>query len=138
MPKPPFTQGSLFNRHVLYHCTIFVNTNTRIRYISFELYRILEKLSPLENRSSNIIVQLLGFAEFFFAYSAEGALEILGQILEFRSGSDSVFGISLSLVVFPAANLTYVFFHFILPYLSLFSICFCLRIYYIIVFCFYL
>lgn len=49
--------------------------------------------------------------EVILAYSAKGALEILGKILKLGSGSDAVLGSACLLVIFPSANVTYVFFH---------------------------
>ena len=57
-------------------------------------------------------VLLLFLAEGILAHSAKGALEILGQILELCSGSYSVFGIAELLIIYPSANVAYVFFHF--------------------------
>ena len=62
--------------------------------------------------SLNLLINIkLSLAEKLLAYSAKGADEILGKILEFCAGSDSVFGVAKRLIVFPSASLTYVFFH---------------------------
>ena len=52
------------------------------------------------------------FGEIVFVYAAEGTFEIRGEILEFRSGSDTVLGSAERFVIYPAANVTYIFFHF--------------------------
>ena len=60
-----------------------------------------------------IIILLFSLAEHILAYSAEGAFEIVGKILELGAGSDAVVGIAKSLIIFPSASVTYVFFHFV-------------------------
>ena len=54
---------------------------------------------------------ILCFAEVILAYAAKGAEEILRKVLKFRAGGNSVLGVADSLVIFPAANVAYVFFH---------------------------
>ena len=55
-----------------------------------------------------VILFLFCFREHILAYSAKGADEIVGKILEFSTGGNSVLGIAESLIIFPAANITYV------------------------------
>ena len=42
--------------------------------------------------------------EFFLAHRAEGALEILGQILKLGAGGDAALGVAQLLIIFPAAD----------------------------------
>lgn len=60
-------------------------------------------LSPFMKKSS--------FNEIGLVYSAEEALKIIGKILEFCAGSDTLFGAAFAFIVFPSAKLAYVFFH---------------------------
>ena len=53
----------------------------------------------------------LFFRKAVLAHRAEGAFEILGKILKARSGSYAVLGSTNLFVIFPSANVTYVFFH---------------------------
>ena len=52
---------------------------------------------------------LFSFAEVFFVYAAEGANEIFGKIFELRAGFDTIIGVAHSFIVFPTANIAYVF-----------------------------
>jgi len=61
---------------------------------------------------------ILRFAEAILAYSAKGTSKILGKVLKFRSGSDSVSRITDCFVIFPATSVTYVLFHCYLLVLS--------------------
>ena len=54
---------------------------------------------------------LLSLGEHILANTAKRALEIVGKVLKLGAGSDTVVGIAESLVVLPAASITYVFFH---------------------------
>jgi len=56
------------------------------------------------------------FAEIFLACAAEGACKVFGKVFEFGAGSNAVIGIALCLVVFPATQITYIFFHFCKPH----------------------
>ena len=58
-----------------------------------------------------LLSTLSDLAEVLLAYRTERAFKIVGKILEFSSGSDAVLGITERLVIFPAANVAYVFFH---------------------------
>ncbi len=57
----------------------------------------------------------LSFAEIVLAYSAKGAYEIFGKILELCAGSNSVVGIAEGFVIFPSAYVAYILFHIDLP-----------------------
>lgn len=56
----------------------------------------------------NCFYFLLFNAELIFAYGAEGALEIVGEIFPLGAGRNAVFGRAFILVVFPTANIAYV------------------------------
>ena len=51
------------------------------------------------------------FAEHILTNTAQGALEILGKILELRTGSNASLGVALRLVVNPAANIANILLH---------------------------
>ena len=57
-------------------------------------------------------ILLFSFAEIVFVYAAERAYEVIGKILEFCAGFDTVIGIAYSFVIFPSAYFTNIFFHF--------------------------
>jgi hypothetical protein len=61
---------------------------------------------------------LFRLGEIILAYSAEGALEIIGQILKLCTGGDAVIGVADCLVLFPAAYFTYIFLHSFISFLS--------------------
>ena len=52
-----------------------------------------------------------GFRKVIFADQTEGALEVFGEIFPLGSGGDSSVRIAQLLVVFPAANVAYIFLH---------------------------
>ena len=60
---------------------------------------------------------VLRFFELVFAYAAEGAGEIFGDILPLGAGSDAVVGIARRFVVFVAANAANVLCHVCSPFL---------------------
>ena len=51
----------------------------------------------------------LGFRELVLTYEAKGALEVIMYFCPGSAGGDSLFGASQFFVVFPAANVTYIF-----------------------------
>ncbi len=51
------------------------------------------------------------FGEIVLAYAAECAFKIFGKIFKFCAGFDTEFGSAEFFVVYPAANVTYIFFH---------------------------
>jgi hypothetical protein len=51
------------------------------------------------------------FAEVVLTDTAQRTLKVLRQIFKLRAGSDAVLGRALCLVVFPTANVSYIFFH---------------------------
>ena len=55
------------------------------------------------------------FGELVFAYAADGADPIFRQIFEFGAGSNVVFRITGSLIIYITANVTNVFFHCVYP-----------------------
>jgi len=57
-------------------------------------------------------VSFLLLAEVIFTYAAERALEILGEILEFGAGSDSVIGIACFFVINVSAYVAYILLHY--------------------------
>lgn len=52
---------------------------------------------------------LLRFAEAVFSRAAERADEIVGKIFKLRAGRNAVLGIADGFVVFPTAQITYIF-----------------------------
>ena len=54
---------------------------------------------------------LFSFAEIALIYAAERADEIFRQIFKFGAGLDAVVRIADFFVVFPTANVAYIFFH---------------------------
>ena len=56
----------------------------------------MQKIAPLDI--------LFGFTEVVLADTAQGTFKILGEVLEFRAGSDAVFGIAELFVIFIAAS----------------------------------
>ena len=59
-----------------------------------------------------IPLSLLCFAELILPYATQRAFKILGKILKLGTGSDAMLGITYCLIIFPTANVTYIFFHF--------------------------
>ena len=57
------------------------------------------------------MVGLVLGGELVFTYSAYGADKVFGKVFKLGTGLDTVFGVSFCGVVFPAANVTYIFFH---------------------------
>ena len=51
----------------------------------------------------------LGFRELVFIHHAQGAVEILGNVFPLGSGSDALFGAAQFFIIFPAADITYIF-----------------------------
>ena len=63
---------------------------------------------------------LLG--KHIFIHSTEGTLKILGKILKFRTGSNSVLGCTKLLVIFPSTYITYIFCHLFNSFLFTLSV----------------
>ena len=59
----------------------------------------------------------LRLGKHILIYSAKGAFKILGKILKLCTGGDSVLRCTKLLVIFPAAYITYIFFHFLVSFL---------------------
>lgn len=55
----------------------------------------------------------LFFAEIIFAYAAESTLKVIGKVLEFGAGCDSVIRVTGGFIVYPSAYVTYILFHFV-------------------------
>ncbi len=53
----------------------------------------------------------VNFFELVFAYSADGANPIVGDVFKFSSGSDAAIGVANRGVINPIANFTDVFIH---------------------------
>lgn len=49
------------------------------------------------------------FGELILADHAQGALEIFGDVFPFGAGCDAALGVAQGLVIFPSANVAYIF-----------------------------
>ena len=66
--------------------------------------------APRPERVRGAII-LFSLREKLLAYSADGAYEIVREILELRAGGYTVLGGAELLIIFPTAGVAYVFFH---------------------------
>lgn len=78
------------------------------------------KFRPLRSGMSGLglIYRLLFYqAEAVFVSAAEGALEIVGQVFPLGAGAEAAFFVAFCLIIDPATDITYVFFHVLSPFI---------------------